>query len=35
MIEKLENIKDTYEVELEQKDHQLQNTRNMALQQLR
>ena len=32
MIEKLESIKDTYETELEQKDVQLQNTRNMALQ---
>jgi len=35
MIDKLEDIKDSYENELEQKDNQLNNVKHMALKQLR
>jgi hypothetical protein len=35
MIDKLEDIKDTYETELDQREEQLQNNRNMAIKQLK
>jgi hypothetical protein len=35
MIDKLEDIKNSYESELESKDEQLQKNRNIALNQLR
>ena len=35
MIDKLEDIKDTYETELDQREAQLQNNRNMAIKQLK
>ena len=35
MIEKLESIKDTYEMELDQKNQQLTSTKSLARQQLK
>lgn len=35
MVDKLENIKETYEIELDQRGLQLENSRNMAMNQLK